>query len=366
MATMRDIAEIAGTSVSAVSHVLNHTRPVSPELGLKVMTAVRETGYLHKAARKRKSARGGRPRRVHAPVAFLGFSSSDYKPFSEYPHLIMTGCQQELRQANRSLIFEHVNPAQEHDLNARLRLLFDNSVDGAIANNYIPLSLIDAVHAAGVALVLADTNVRDERFDQVQIDNVAAGAMITDHLLALGHRRIATVCGDSGHTTTYERLAGVQIACWRQGICLSQESIIFAGDFAVDAGTKGVRELLRRGVEFTALVMQSDLLAMGALQVLHEIGIRTPQDVSVVGFDNIVASTHSVPPLTTVNVQAEQIGRLGVQLLLERLENPGRPTRKLVVSPTLIERDSTAPPPAEGRRTIPQEPSSLVPSLRDV
>lgn len=356
MATMRDVAKAAGTSASVVCHVINDSRSVSAELRSRVERAMEQVGYHRPEGGGRPAARGRRLPE-DAPIAFVNCNSRPSREQLEYPATIMSGCQAALRHRGRPMVAEAWSPADW--VPGQLpSFLADRQIAAAIITGAVLLlpELLDGVRRARLPVVLADTDSRDPTFDQVWPDNVRLAARLTDHLLDLGHRNIAVVTGRMDHPTGPERLAGVHLACSRRGVTLSSKRILFTADFSPDEGARGVEQLLSRRVEFTALIMQSDLMASGAMRALRARGYAVPQDVSVVGFDNTSVAEHVQPSLTTVDVHCRRIGRLAAEMLLQRLNHPDHESRQALSDGELVIRSSTV---RVGPAVAPLVPSAI-------
>ena len=175
------------------------------------------------------------------------------------------------------------------------------------------------------------------------IDNVVGMSQGAEYLIDHGHRCISLV-GGPPHPSIVERRAGYEQTLREHGL---EPFVVAQPDMEPENGEAAVEELLRPRPETTAILCVNDSLAIGVLKRLRELGRRVPEDISLLGFDDIALAQHTVPPLTTLRVDRQGLGRSAVDLLLGRLSTPDRAPTKLMVGVTLIERASVAPPRAE-------------------
>jgi len=165
--------------------------------------------------------------------------------------------------------------------------------------------------------------------------------LVVDHLVKQGAKRFATITGDMQHQNAQERLAGLQMALNRRGIPLPPEGIVTEPDFVDECGRHGTRKLLESGYKFDALICHFDLAAYGALEELSSAGIKVPDDVLVTGFDNEDFSSKIAVPLTTVETNSYQLGRLGAQLLLAQTNQEKKEVMHVYPDVSLVIRKST-------------------------
>ena len=181
----------------------------------------------------------------------------------------------------------------------------------------------------------------------MSIDNRAAARLATEHLLALGHRRIGHVCGPRGNILTTDRLAGYRAALADAGIAVDP-ALIAPGDFTFASGETAMRGFLRLERLPTALVCSNDEMAIGAMRAARQAGIAVPAELSVVGFDDIPIAAFCDPSLTTLHQPRRDMGRQAARLLMAALSGTPAPSRTLVLPHELVVRDSTAPPQSRG------------------
>jgi LacI family transcriptional regulator len=221
-----------------------------------------------------------------------------------------------------------------------IRLLEDLAA-GVIAMLPYEYAYLQGLASARVPVVTVDYPERRARYPTVATDNYLGGLAAVRHLLSLGHRRIAFLAGDERLVSARERARAYQNGLSEAGLP-RQPELIDRGDFTEEGGHAATRALLRRRRKFTAVFAANDYSAFGAIRALAEAGLRVPEDVSVVGFDDMPPAAHAHPPLTTVRQPMADMGQMAVRLLLDALG--GRPVPHYVVLPTtLVVRASTGP-----------------------
>jgi DNA-binding LacI/PurR family transcriptional regulator len=194
---------------------------------------------------------------------------------------------------------------------------------------------------AGVPLVALEAGPRDV-VSLAAVDQRAGARLATEHLLALGHRTVFHIAGPAGWPEAEDRVRGWRDALEAAGVPAPPP---LAGDWSARAGYALAQELLP-DPEVTAIFVANDQMALGALRALHEAGRRVPEEVSVVGFDDIPEAPYFIPPLTTVRQDFDEMGRNGLRLLLDTMEAPDRAPAHVEVVPELVVRASSGPPGA--------------------
>jgi DNA-binding LacI/PurR family transcriptional regulator len=198
--------------------------------------------------------------------------------------------------------------------------------------------------AASVPLVVVARNSRSSAHDSITNDDRMGARLAVDHLVSLGHREIAHVDGGAGAGAP-QRRSGFLRAMVGHG--LQRTATVVRGTFTEEGGREGVHAVLRARRRPSAIFVGNDLAAVGALDALEEHGLRVPQDISLVGYDNIALAGLGHIDLTTIDQPRREMGESAVRLLLERRDGDRRRARHLVVPPSLVVRGSTGPPPAQ-------------------
>lgn len=304
--TIKDVASKAGVSYQTVSRVLNHKGEVSDETRARVQAAIDALDYRPNAA-----ARSLASQRTHV----IGVLTAD---FSDYTHArIIEGAEAEAR---RQGFLISISGAERGHYGEPLDtpLLIQRHTEGL----FIVYHGADGDTCAICASIPADVPIvsigfapRHPRVVTVGIANVEGGRLATAHLLGLGHWRIATVTGPPAMYSAQERLAGYRAALDEAGVAFDA-TLTAEGDWSSASGYQATLRLLDQ-TSFTALFAQNDRMAMGALQALHERGVGVPDEVAVVGFDDIPSTPYFDPPLTTVHQPTYELGQLGARLLID-------------------------------------------------
>jgi LacI family transcriptional regulator len=341
-ATIRDVAALAGVSHQTVSRVINGSSKVTESTRERVLDAIRELAYVPSPM-----ARGLISNRTHS-LGMVSAEISDHS-FAE----AVAGAEAETRKRGYYLIVASVEDESRDDERGYLRLMLARRVEGLIvARPSVPLSseqLLPAV-AAGVPLVAIGAN-EVPGFTVVDVDNVDGGRQATAFLVAQGHRRIATITGPREWPSAKARLEGYRKAL-RAGRIASDRSLVEASpDWGLEGGHAAAARLLEGGAPFTALFAQSDLIALGAMRELRARGLRVPDDVSVVGYDDIPVAAFVHPALTTVRQPIRDVGAAAARIVLDRLAAEqsvdGRePPERHLLPAELVVRETVAPPRA--------------------
>ncbi|CDG80774.1 LacI family DNA-binding transcriptional regulator [Janthinobacterium agaricidamnosum] len=330
MATIKQVAAVAGVSFTTVSHVLNNTRPVSDDARARVLAAAEQLHYVPSAlARSLRSSSTG--------TIGLIIPNNTNPYFSEVARGIEDSCY----AAGYSVILcnSDDDPAKQRDY---LNVLLTKRCDG----------LIVAALAAGdgellgkmkVPAVLLDRSADDMTMDVVRVDNRAGGALAARHLLALGRRRLACIGGPQDMAISTERIDGAREELQQHGAALEQRLCRYA-DFSSAGGYAAARDLLALpdGLRPDALFCCNDLMAIGALRAAAEYGIAVPQQLAVVGFDDIDLARFVHPPLTSVAQNTRELGRITAQCLLARIAEPGLARQRRSIAPELHVRGSSS------------------------
>jgi DNA-binding LacI/PurR family transcriptional regulator len=332
---LKDVAERAGVSVKTVSNVVNGYLHVRPDTRARVEEAIAALNYRpNLSARSLRSGRTG--------VIALAVPELDIPYFAELARHVVAAAAGH----GWTVLIDQTGGAvdQERVVAEGIR---DHLIDGLI---FSPLALTGADLARrvdGTPMVLLGERVDPGPTDHVAIDNLAAAREVTAHLAASGRRRIAAVGvqrAASGASARF-RLAGYKAGLAATGLRFDQRLVAPAAAWHRADGAAAVRQLLASGVRPDAVFCFNDTLALGAMRALHEHGLRVPDDVAVAGFDDIEDGRFSVPTLTTVAPDKEEIAKLAVDLLARRLTGDGGgPAQQLTAAWRLEIRESSAAP----------------------
>ncbi|MBY6366561.1 LacI family DNA-binding transcriptional regulator [Rhodococcoides corynebacterioides] len=328
MATMGDVARLAGVSVSTVSHVLNETRKVNATTRERVESAIAQTGY-----RRNVVARSLAAGRTHTIGLSISALTNPY--FGSLVHAI----EERLSAAGLVMFLgdSHDDPAAERRV---VDSLLDRQVDGIIVapSADAERKTIPTIQANGTPFVLIDRGV-EIPCDQVAPENVESAARLTDHLLDLGHRRIAVVRGLAGITSSTERADGFLRAMADRGVDVDPRYVL-DGHSRVDAAEQAVRELLSAPDRPTAIVSLNNSMTIGTVKAARALGLDIPSDVALVSYDDFEWSDLFEPRLTAAGQDVGTMGRAAVDMLLERIDGYGGPARRVQVPTSFHHRNS--------------------------
>ncbi|GHJ15324.1 LacI family DNA-binding transcriptional regulator [Micromonospora sp. AKA38] len=333
--SISDVAARAGVSRATVSHVLSGNRPVSQRVQDLVREAMRDLGYV--PSRTAQNLARGTTRTLGLLVPDIGNSF-----FAE----LAKGVEQTAIERGFNVLLGNTGWTSEREL-FYLETLKSQAVDGVVYAAGAPAPTPHLAELlAGIPMVAVDEDLGELAAATVVSDNRAGGVLTAHHLAGLGHRRAAVIGASPDLVSSIQRVDGF-VATWIE--LAGRAPTVVKGSFEEEAGYQAAVELttLIRAGEVTAIFALNDLVALGALRALREVGLTVPVDCSVVGFDDIWAARHVTPGLTTVRQDAVGMGSLAATVLLRVLGHPGSDaeTGRHVLPVSLTERDTTAPPP---------------------
>lgn len=329
--TLRQVADHAGVSVTTVSNVIRGWPYIAESTRTRVQEAINTLGYTPYPIAQ--GLRTGRTQMIALIVPDLA------KP--HFAAMVSTIEQVAREQAYSILIYNsHDDEASQ---TASIHEAIKRWVDGMI--------IVQAANAHTTSAVLAKLTIPVVALDRVpydfdgpacQIDNRLAAQLALEHLYSLGHRRIAHLVGPSGVAIARERLEGYE--AWLRDRGLDYRAVAeCSGEWDADAGYLAMQRLLDHVPTPTAVFASNDMMAIGALHALHERGLVVPHDIAVIGIDNIELCRHVHPPLTTIAQPLEQMARSSIDMLLRLIHNEPPEQTRVLLSPRLIVRESTAP-----------------------
>ena len=332
--TLRDIARHVGVHPSTVSRVLNPgTRQmVTEEIAMKVTKAAHELGYRPNAfAQSLKTNRS----------CTIGVMVPDLTNAAFAP--IIKGIDNVLEESGYSVIVANTDNVAER-AKRNVDKFRERQVDGlVIATARRQDELVADCRAEGTPFVLAVRSTTDIGVSSVVSDEVIGVKMVMSHLVQLGHRDIACVAGPQFLSTGFERYQGYLQGLAQAGLEADPDLFAEGEAFTEEEGRRAASKILATRKKFTAIVASNDLMALGCYDELMAKGLKCPDDVSVVGFDDMPFASHFNPPLTTVHTPLLDVGAEAARILLEQIEEPDLPARALKLRPELIVRASTAP-----------------------
>ena len=333
MPTLRDVAKRAGVSTATVSKVLSNTPYFTEATRQKVEQAIRELGYSPNLPARALAS--GKTEIIAVVFPFVN------DPLFTDPFVLhmLQGIEAACHERGYNLLLSTPRLSADGPDDQYFRLLQSRYLDGVIALDNVPLvSVLDPARAQGIPCVAIGYHPAGH---YVRTDDYGGGLQGMQHLIQLGHRHIGiiSVAQTLNFAVNY-RLDGMRAASETHG--LDYDALPVAeGDFSVSGGAAQAARLLEHHPHLTALICLNDRMAMGAVQYLHALGKRVPEDVSVIGYDDIPAAAISTPPLTTIDNQAPILGQSAARLLFDLLD--GQQVQSMVLPTQLVARASTAP-----------------------
>lgn len=329
MTTIKDVAKHAQVSTATVSHVINGTRFVTDETKNKVLLSMEALNYKPNAVARSL-------RKKESMIIGLVIPDNTNPYFAEMAWSI------ELASRNQGYSIILCN--SDGDIQKEtfyINLLIEKQVDGVIlVSAGESTENFRILQESEIPTVMVDRNSPNVNTDSVQIDNAVCGEIATSHLITLGHKRIACITGPREVTPSYDRLIGYQKALKKNNIPIDEYYII-KGDFKPHGGYLAAKKLLQLENPPTAIFACNDLMAYGVIHAFTEAEYSIPQDLSLVGFDDIYLSTYVNPPLTTIRQPRIEMGREAVNSLIKRMKNNVHFSRSILLSAELIVRSST-------------------------
>jgi len=327
--TLKDVAAHAGVSYQTVWRVINAKKEVKPETRVRIQAAVEELGY-HPDAIARSMAVGRT-----CTLGCIAPNLTDYT-FA----CLIEGAKSEAQKHDYFLIA--MSAERENEVGALCDDMLSRRVDGLMAINPHAderYRYFEKLISKSVAIVYSGDHPRNKGVSSVQVDDESGGYQATRHLIELGHKQIAMVTGPRNEDCVQDRITGYQRALEEANLG-TPSKIILTGDWSASSGYQAVKQLLESGISFSALFAQNDRMAVGAIQAARDHGLQVPNDMAVVGFDDMPLASYFDPPLTTIHQDIFEIGRQTASLLINRVENPESPTQHVIIPCELIVRRS--------------------------
>jgi LacI family transcriptional regulator len=329
MVTIRDVARTAGVSYATVSHVINNTRFVSPETRERVLAAMSQLDYrpnaLARSLRKGKSQTVGLilPDSSNPFFAEIGRSIED-AAFELGYNVFLGNTEGDTR---RERLYVDLFSKKQVD-----GIIFVAAGDEADSLRFLL--------SQEMPVVLVDRDLPNVEVDAVLTDNRQGGYLATRHLIERGHRRIACITGRSGVTPSADRFIGYRQALEEAGLPVD-ESLVVTGNYRPAAGLWAASSLLACQPRPSAIFALNDLMAVGALRAAAQAGCRVPEELAIIGYDDIELASFMSPALSTIAQPKAEIGRQATRILARRIANGHPPRSRVVLSPELIIREST-------------------------
>jgi LacI family transcriptional regulator len=329
--TIRDVAKEAGVSISTVSRAFNNYSDINSETREKILRISEELGYVPNiVARSLVSSKNYR----------LGLLIEDYDPAGLSNQMtfeiVMSFKNAATKQGFETVLLTTTSDMQKSE---RLdRLFSERHLDGAFI---MGLKMTDEYYKElkeiKLPCVLMDVNIKSPMVSCIGIDNIRGAFLATEYLIKNGHKKIAFINGSREAFVSYERLDGYNLALNRYNIHLDN-SLVDYGDFNDTGAERAVEKLFNEHNDITGIFCASDIMAIGTINKLNELGFSVPEDVSVVGFDDIFAASLMSPKVTTIKQDRNKIGETAVNLLLNSIN--GQKIDRVLIEPELVIRES--------------------------
>jgi LacI family transcriptional regulator len=331
--TIFDIAQASGVSYSTVSRVLNGFEFVKADTRQRVLKVAEDLGYV--ANLQARSLAGGKSKIIGVLVPSLE---------NGYISAIAQGIDEELTKAGYDLMLYTTHHKQGKEAQYA-KTIASGLTDGLllmvplIPSSQLESNYLTALRQKGFPYVLIDQTDAANQSTVVDSNNRQGAYEATTYLVGLGHKRIGFIMGHMEINAARERLEGYKTALKENNLTF-EKSLIVKGDFTQRAGYEAAKELLQLRQPPTAIFSPNDLAAFGVMEAIREAGLRIPEDMSVIGFDDLPQASLTYPKLTTVRQPLQEMGRIAVKLLLEQIEQPNRATQHVTLETQLVKRDS--------------------------
>jgi len=332
--TIKDVAKEAKVSIATVSLVIHNNGRITQETRKKVLKAIKKLNY-HPS----RSARG----LVSSTTGNIGFILTEDHFLKTEPFYtkIFLGTEFEARAKDYYMLLATV-PSNFKEGDPLPRFIVERNYDGIIIAGRVSDALMESILKYNLPIVFVDFYPTIGDYPNVLTDNLNGGLLATEYLIKNGHKNIAFIGGEISHPSIRERLRGYKLALERALLNDNAECIITNDEYlSRQNGYNSVRKLFQSRNNITAIFAANDATAIGVMQYLNDNGYRIPDDVSLIGFDDVEADLLIDPPLTTVRVPKLEIGIEAVQLLLNMIKNNKVTAKKIVVPVELIVRGST-------------------------
>ncbi|MFJ5714354.1 LacI family DNA-binding transcriptional regulator [Neobacillus sp. NPDC093127] len=339
--TIKDVASLANVAPSTVSRVIADSPRISEATKEKVKQAMEQLGYHPNLNARNLASQSTQALGLVMP------SSKDVGFQNPFFPTVLQGISEGAQEKNYALHMT-TGKSEEEILHAVVQMVQGKRVDGVVLlYSKVEDQVISYLKKRNFPFVLIGKPFTDiEEITHVDNDNVRAMKDATNYLIGLGHKQIGFIGGSLELIVTADRLNGYKKALAEAAIETRGEYIIHQ-EFLREGGQEAVRELMQLENPPTALVVADDFMALGVLNTLDELGISVPDDISIVGFNNVLLAEMAKPPLTSVDINIFELGYQASKNLIQKIENNNEPTKRLIISHRLVERLSCSQPSAE-------------------
>jgi LacI family transcriptional regulator len=335
--SLEDIAKKAGVSRSTVSRVINKEPYVSEKTRTRVMEIIDKESFRPNPAARMLVTQRTRIIGVVVPqISNVFFADNSYFP------MLLQGASSAINEQDHSMLLWLQQNDETREQFAQ-RIARNRLMDGVVLCSIVESDpIVQAVVEIGLAFVCVERPIgfapnMAEQFSYVTVDNVHSAVMAVEHLIRLGRKRIAHITGHLTIADGQDRLKGYRQALHRAGMPID-ENLIYPGFFTREYGYMGMKALLKQKPD--AVFAAGDTTAQGALDAIHEAGLRVPEDIAVIGFDDLDIATRTTPKLTTIRQPVQQKGTTAASLLIERLDQRANGPQRVLLPTELVIRQS--------------------------
>ncbi|MFO7447928.1 MAG: LacI family DNA-binding transcriptional regulator [Ignavibacteriaceae bacterium] len=332
--TIKDVAKKAKVSIATVSLVIHNHKRITPETRVKVNKAIKELNY-HPS----RSARGLASNKT-GNIGFI-LTEDHFLRSEPFYTRIFLGTEFAARKDEYYILLTTIPSDYKADYKLP-RFVLERNVDGVFLAGKVPSGIIKSLRKFNLPLVFVDYYPEQENYPVVLIDNVSGGMQATEHLINLGHKNIAFIAGDIEHPSITDRFQGYKNALDKNGIEFKRSAVVTDEDYpARKNGYNAAKKLFSRSKSITAIFACNDAMAIGVIQYLKEKSIRIPEDISIIGFDDVEADLSLDPPLSTIRVPKIEMGIEAMRLMTDMLKDKNNRPKKILVPVELVIRAST-------------------------
>ncbi|MEE9448935.1 MAG: LacI family DNA-binding transcriptional regulator [Ignavibacteriaceae bacterium] len=332
--TIKDVAVKANVSIATVSLVINNGGRISTETRRRVLKTIKKLNY-HPS----RSARG----LVSRKTGKIGFILTEEHFLRTEPFYtrVFLGAEFEASKKDNYILLATVNSSFKKN-DPLPRFILERNYDGIVIAGWVPDALLDALLKYNMPIVIIDYIPHGQGFPSILIDNLRGGMLATEYLINNGHKNIAFLGGEISHSSIMERLQGYKLALEKADITIDDGLIITNDEYlSRQNGYKSAEKLFQQRKKVTAIFASNNATAIGVMQYLKDNGYKIPEDISLIGFDDVEADLLIDPPLTTIKVPKLEMGTEAVQLLLKMINNNSISPKKILVPVELVVRNST-------------------------
>jgi len=328
MATIYEVSKLAGVSLATVSRVMNNSGKVTPKTREKVLAAIAELDYRPNSMAQSLASRRSNSVGILIPEL--------YGPFFG---LMLSSVEAELRKAGKRVI---ITAGHSDDVNEKecVEFLLGSSCDALILHVYsLSHEYLVELNKGPVPIILLNSYVPEMADQCIHLDNEHGGYIATRTLLDLGHRELAYISGPHWKIDSFKRLAGHKRALQEYGVDIN-EQLIIEGDFEEASGKESMQQLLQQGIPFTGLVCANDEMAAGAMDVAREQGLNVPDDISVIGYDDVFFTNYLQPKLSSIGCRISEMGQMAAHCVLKKAYGENNLEIQNTFKPHLVLRES--------------------------